>query len=450
MTFPSHSWPRLLFATDNERTQMSPEFELVLVGGDETLQHELHAVLESLDHEHLRLKRVADERELLESARFRTPDLILAEFGKDPSNIAQLAQSLKQAGVPTPFVAFLRPNGFDDDVSESSVLIQALRAGVLDFLHRPISLAEVRSLLERVHKDRRGKSSGVSAPTGRVFSFVSNKGGVGKSTLSVNSAVALARKYPDRVLLVDASLQMGVAAPLLDLQPESTLYDIALEADRLDETMIRQMAVRHHSGLHLLAAPADAVEGTAVDDTLIARVIAMAKRSYDYVVVDTFPMFDRVVIAVLDLSDRVYIVMENVVPTLLGGVKLLEVLERIGLPEEDQRIIVNRFQRVSGSLPLADIAEQLNRELDYVLPYDKRVLSAANLGEPVALQLNRLGGFAKGLKQVVADMLAMESSSQSVGQVTVRAELGQESQAGEQPAPRGAGMVSVAERETQS
>ena len=142
---------------------------------------------------------------------------------------------------------------------------------------------------------------------------------------------------------------------MLDVQPESTLSDAVAERDRLDATMIRQIATQTPYGVHLLAAPRDAVEAMEVDDTVISRIITLARRTYDFVIVDTFPMFDRVVVAALDLSDRTYVVLENVVPTLLGGVTLLDVLERIGFPVERQRLIVNRSQRIAGNLSLIHI-----------------------------------------------------------------------------------------------
>jgi pilus assembly protein CpaE len=144
-----------------------------------------------------------------------------------------------------------------------------------------------------------------------------------------------------------------------------------------------------------------------VDDTLIARVITLARRAYDYVLVDTFPMFDRVIVATLDLSDRAYIVVENVVPTLLGAVKLLDVLERIGFPAERQGLIVNRQQRIAGNLPLEDIAARLQRPIDHVLPFDKRVIAAANSGEPLSGQALRFSQFTRGMDRLVADVEAL-------------------------------------------
>ena len=112
-------------------------------------------------------------------------------------------------------------------------------------------------------------------------------------------------------------------------------------------------------------------------------------------------MFDRVVVAALDLSDRTFIVVENVVPTLLGAVGLLDVLKRIGFPEERQSIIVNRQQRITGGLSLADVAQRFGRQIDFVLPFEKRVMVAANSGEPIAQSGGRLSGFCRVLFQVV-------------------------------------------------
>ena len=95
---------------------------------------------------------------------------------------------------------------------------------------------------------------------------------MGKSTTAVNAAVGLAVRHPERVLLIDASLQMGVCASLLDLTPATSLTDVVREKDRLDETLIRQLAVPHKSGLHLLAAPADAVEAGDIDDEVMSRI----------------------------------------------------------------------------------------------------------------------------------------------------------------------------------
>ena len=143
-----------------------------------------------------------------------------------------------------------------------------------DFLRRPISSSELDELLHRLLRSPRGPV----AQFGKVVGFMSNKGGVGKSTLAVNTAVALAVRHPGRVLLVDASVQMGVCASMLDLQPTASIADAVRQRHRLDETLIRQLATPHAGGLHLLAAPADPLEAGDLDDDVISRIYARPPR----------------------------------------------------------------------------------------------------------------------------------------------------------------------------
>lgn len=380
---------------------MTVPSEITVVSEDPALSEELRAAAESMGDRQPRLRHVADAAELMQVARSRPPQLVLVPFGDDHGQVGRIARELQAADPPVPVVGVFRPNSFGDNVSESALLIESLRAGVRDFLRRPVSTTEFRTLLESLSEPVRSVSPGSFGTFGKVVSFISNKGGVGKSTMAVNTAVGLAMRHPGRVLLIDASLQMGVAAALLNLRPPATLAEIAAERDRLDETLLRQLAIVHDSGLHMLAAPNDAIAAMDVDDTLLARIITLARRSYDFVVIDTFPMFDRVVVAALDLSDRAFVVVENVVPTLLGAVSLLDVLNRIGFPEERQSIIVNRQQRIAGGLSLPDVAQRFGRPIDFVLPFEKRVMAAANSGEPIAQLNSRLSGFCRVLQQVV-------------------------------------------------
>jgi len=206
------------------------------------------------------------------------------------------------------------------------------------------------------------------------------------------------------VLLIDASLQMGVCASMLDLKPATTLTDAVRQRNRLDETLLRQLAVPHSSGLHLLAAPLDALEAAEVDEESMARVMTLARRTYDYVFVDTFPLIDSVMMAVMDLSDRVFLVTESVVPTLLGMVNLIRVLDSLGFPKERQRIILNRYSSFAGNLKPDDVARRLGREVNHVIPYQKKLLIASNIGQPYVLSATTWWGVGKALDKVINEL----------------------------------------------
>lgn len=383
---------------------MSITASVLILSSDDKIVEEAKLAFDGLGDDAPRFRLVKESNHLFETMRTQSISLVLIEFTANPKELTSVVSKIRSASPQTRVAAILRPEGFPENVNESAVLIDAMRCGVCDFLRRPLSTADLARLISQNATAASDQFAAGSKPLGRVVSFISNKGGVGKSTLSTNAAVAIARRGKQSVLLIDGSIQMGVAAALLDLRPTATLTDLARESDRLDPTMIRQTAAVHSSGLHLLAAPADAVEAMEIDDLLMARIITLARQTYDVVIVDTFPMFDQVVIAALDLSDRVYVVLENVLPTLLGGVKLLSVLERIGYPAERQSLILNRQQRVTGSLTVDDVADRLQRRIDHVLPFDKKVMAAANCGVPIAMATIRFGGFNRALEDLARDV----------------------------------------------
>jgi len=338
-----------------------------------------------------------------EAARAINPGLIVVDQTGDLKDLRHLVEELHAAAPGTTVAAAFRPELFGPEVSESSFFVEATRAGARDFLRRPLSSADLGQLLGRLRRPAMAKRQ----RTGKVVTFASNKGGVGKSTLAVSTACVLATRHPDRVLLIDASLQMGVCSVLLNLQPPTTLTDCVREWDRLDESLLRRLAVRHECGLHLLACPADAEEAAAIDDQVLSRVVTLARRTYDFVVIDTFPLLDKVILAALDLSDRSFVVVESVVPTVLGAVHLLKLFDRLGYSASRLRLVLNRYDSGLGGPRPDDVAARLGRTVDYIIPYSRKLIAAANLGEPYALRAPTWWGFGKALNLLVDDLDTM-------------------------------------------
>jgi pilus assembly protein CpaE len=335
----------------------------------------------------------------VELVRDRAPDIAVLDVEGDPAGALSAAEELTRSAPGTLLVAACRADtgtAFDgrDD------LIALMRAGVRDFLRRPISARELDEVLMRqVIGSRKGGA------TGQVVCFAGNKGGVGKSTLAVNAAAMLARRHPGRVLLVDASLQLGVCASMLDLDPETTLTDAARELYRLDETLLRNLAVEHDCGLELLAAPRDAAEAAAIDETAFARILSTARRTYDWVIIDSFPLLDGIAMTGLDLAARVWVVMTSAVPTLRGSASFLRIIDRLGVPPERVRIALNSPQpRFAGALSMGDVADRINRRVDAALPFNKRILVAADLGQPFGLRRQPLSRTQKALHTIVKDI----------------------------------------------
>ena len=145
-----------------------------------------------------------------EIAASRHPQLICVQMD-DPRDLATFAREIHAILPETAVAVLYHPDQFGPNESESRVIIELLRVNVHDFLRRPLASTELRQLVDRLFAPR-----AASQPTvGKILSFISNKGGVGKSTLSVSVACELARRNPGRVLLVDVSLQLGIGALML-------------------------------------------------------------------------------------------------------------------------------------------------------------------------------------------------------------------------------------------
>jgi len=182
----------------------------------------------------------------------------------------------------------------------------------------------------------------------------------------------------------------------------NNIFDAIRERDRLDKTLLRHLTLRHGSGLRLLAAPADALEASEVDDEAIARIVNLARRSFEYVIIDTFPILDSVLMTILDVADLDFIVVQGMAPAVAAIARFLPVLEGLGVPQSRQRLVLNyNYKPFLGNLQPIDIANRLQRTLDYVVPYDRRVLASMNTGSPHILHSRRWERFGRSINTIV-------------------------------------------------
>ena len=375
---------------------------VLIVGSDPSLEDEFRVALSGIADTHGVLHFAETYRQALEIGRARQPRLIVIEVDRDVADIASVSKELLEAVPGASIVAAFKLDKLEQNASESATIIELLRAQVRDFIRRPLSATELRSILDRLFSRA---TPVVETAQGRVVTFLSNKGGVGRSTLAVNVACGLALRYPDEVLLIDASLQGGSCAWMLALKPQASIVDVVRQKDRLDVTLLRNLTTKHSSGLRLLAAPADALEGAEVDDEAIARLLSMARRSFRYVVVDTHPTLDNVVMTALDLTDIAFVVVQGMAPAVAGVARLLPVLEGLGFPASRQRLVLNyNYQPFLGNLRPVDIADRLQRTLEYVVPYEKRVLQSMNAGSPQVMQGGWWQRFGKAITELVDDL----------------------------------------------
>lgn len=386
-----------------------PSLQLLVVSADPALRGEIEAALPAAFQGRVVLRQDRDLHSALETARVREPTLVAVGLERDLGALRAFTTELAAVAPGCVVVGVHERHVAAADGSESAFVIDAMRAGVRDFLRRPVSSTELQEVLARVLESAPAAgAAGGAAPGGRVVSFHSTKGGVGKSTLSISTACALAMRRPDRVLLVDASLQLGVCAAALDVEAPHSLVEAVRERDRLDPVMLHQLASPSPSGVRLLAAPLDAVEAAEVTEETFARIVTLARRAFDFVVIDTFPMLDGLILSALDLSDLVYVVNQGTVPDVIGAAQLLKVMDQIGIGRPRRRVVLNQnHPPFPGQLTARDVEERLGQEVDHLVPYEKRLLTALNLGEPYILRAPAGRGFGRALHAIADEVEAL-------------------------------------------
>jgi len=304
----------------------------------------------------------------------------------------------------------------------TSLLTQALRAGVKDVIAAPIDQEQLAEAIVRAtptkvvatgHSDLAPAGADqvfeADGELGKVITVFSTKGGAGKSVIATNLAVVLADRSEKPVCLVDADLQFGDIAVMLKLSPQHTVADAVNSLDRLDETLIQSLLVTHESsGLLILPAPLEPAFADQIGAPEMTQIIDLLRRFCSHVVVDTPAYFNDVVLGLIEMSDEVLLVAGMDIPN-IKNVKIgLQTLRLLNTPMEKLRLILNR----SNSKVMLDVGEverNLQVTADSLIPSDIVVPQAVNRGVPVVQSAPRLG-VTKAIEQL-ADLFAPQPSS---------------------------------------
>lgn len=345
---------------------------------------------------------VDPQRALLEAPE-RHPDILILELpdgtAASGDEAVALVERLSKALPETALIAV------GQDVPGGTVL-RVLRAGAFEYLSRPVERTDVAAALEKVSRVRR-----TAAPTrriGRVISVYSPKGGVGVTTVAINVAVCLSARPGEETLLMELDTRNSDLATFLDLRPTYSVLDALENIERLDESFLRGILVRHGSGLWVLPGP-QRMERGQLQAEHVRAALEIVRSHFDHVVLDLRHDVDPGTIAALEASDVILFLTTLNVSALRSGNAGLAAFRHLGIDSNRVKVIVMR-EDTGEDVTLKHVRDTLGLPVYWKTPSDyAAVIASINEGRPVVTHSPK-SKIARNLR-TLADMVAGTSVS---------------------------------------
>jgi pilus assembly protein CpaE len=291
--------------------------------------------------------------------------------------------------------------------SEPHQILQAMRAGANEYLawsiHGEVGPALEETFQTALHRTVERSRPKDGARTSSVLSFFGAKGGTGTTTIAVNSAVEIARLSRKPTLIIDLHQFLGEVALFLGVRPRFTLVDALDNLHRLDQEFLRELVVKHKSGLDILAGGEQTDRPGPQDASAMEQLLQMLGRTYDYIVVDAGVLTGPCAEVAVFGADTIYLVANPDIASVRNTHRLVDRMGQLGVGKDRLKILLNRASDQNQIGP-KQIESTLGQSLHMVFPSDYSVVSSAlNSGVPLTLSNHSelAAQFTRFTKQIV-------------------------------------------------
>jgi pilus assembly protein CpaE len=310
---------------------------------------------------------------------------LIVDLSGDPEGAIKAIEKVKQAA-PYLFVAASNYH------ADAETAIACMRAGANEFLLQPIKRTEFREAMGRLDRAPRLAGAGESK-LGKVYTFLGTRGGVGTTTLAVNFVSVLAQRKLSSVILDldwignDVAMQLGAS-------PQYTLTEVAENLERMDQALFEGFVTRDPLGFFMVGPP-DALENRGhFSEHQFREFAAFLVEKYDAIVVDGGrAISDEVVMAAAQISAAIFLAIDQEFPSIRNAQRYISFLMRMGLSQDQIRLVVNRYTKKPGPniATLEQIQQTLNQPVFYGIPQSPAAIAAINKARPFVANREEAG-----------------------------------------------------------
>ena len=297
------------------------------------------------------------------------------------------------------------------------LLMGAMRLGVREVVPPNASGDQISEAVDRLlsaaARVKSAQPAAESIPSlNRVITVLSAKGGTGKTVVATNLALGLNTHAPGNVVLVDLDIQFGDCGSTMNLEPDQTLTDAALNASVLDATTMKVYLTPHPSGLFLLGPPQSLVDAAEITTQQVKAILDLLVGIFEYVVIDTSSGIDDHAITAMEFSTDLLLITSSEVPSVRAMRRQVETLDTIGMTRQTRHFLVNRAGTRVG-LRTSDIEETVGLSASVEIPSSRQVVMSTNQGTPVIVSAAK-DPAARAMQEVV-DLFLPEQLEDSRG-----------------------------------
>jgi MinD-like ATPase involved in chromosome partitioning or flagellar assembly len=300
-------------------------------------------------------------------------DVIILDLDSDPDVALELVEKASASDAATIMVY--------SEKADQKLAIRLMLVGAREYFLLPLEQGVVAEAFVRATTILREKALSAEKTLGGLLVFVGSKGGSGVTTVACNVAIALARKFEQRTLFIDLALPIGDAALCLGISAGYSTEDALRNIDRLDVSFLQNLLVKHRSGVFVLAAPTKVPE-VEVSKGAIDRLMAIARREFDQVIVDVGSRIDEAAKVLFEDASTIFLVTQTGISELRNSNRLISQFFDDGNP--NLQIVINRFDsRFHETENEEVVAKALGRPVDWKIPNDHDTARALQYGDTV-------------------------------------------------------------------
>ncbi|WP_303867476.1 AAA family ATPase [Acetobacterium wieringae] len=368
------------------------KIKVMIVGNNDNRIYEIKSLLRNDNVAFIGFSK--QDENVLEKAISLKPHVLIIQCEDDYKEAIDLAEKI-YIRIPGCAVILIC-DSFDVRMIEKVML-----AGIRKVLQFPIDADSLMDNIEWAHymEKSRLENADITASNNmqsRIITVFGAKGGIGKTTITINLAVSLA-KMGKKVAVIDADLQFGDVNVYFDIDPKDTISELSQGNDAGDIDAIKRMMALHFSGVSIVCAPKSPEYAEYVTPKNIETMINTMRPFYDYILIDTAPVFSDITMAAIENSNLILLITVQDISTLRNTKITLNILESLQQKEKTE-LVINRLTK--GLISLKDMQRVLNEPAKNTIVFDfKTATTAHNKGIPIVLDAPK-SEISKNLKKL--------------------------------------------------